>query len=210
MKNHVETDLSNASVVRLKTPFLTNHEIVSGIKLGDPKAAEALVDRFGVSIDRRVWRLLGADSEHHDVVQQVYAQILGSIKNLREADALVDWITKVTVNIVRNELRRRKYRRIVKFDDVPAQKLVEVSDPEDRLRVLRGFKIMETMKVNERIAFTMRFIEGAELTDVAGAMGCSLSTAKRRIKRARDNFLKKAKRDPLLSSLIKEGAGDER
>jgi len=200
---------STGKVVRLRPGALSNQEIVAGLKLGDPKAAEALVDRFGVAIDRRVWRLLGADSEHHDVVQQVYAQILGSIGKLREPEALVDWIGMVTVNVVRNELRSRKYRRIVRLDEDPARGKADVADPEDQLRLMRAYKILEGMKVDQRILFTMRFIEGAELKEVAAAVGCSLATVKRRIKRARDVFMKKAMRDTVLSSLVDKGASND-
>ncbi len=199
----------HGNVVRLKPTHLSNREIVSGLKKGDSRCADGLVDRFGVSIDRRVWRLLGADSEHHDVVQQVYAQILESVGSLRDPEALTQWIVKVTVNVVRNELRHRKYRRIVKLDEAPGLELLDNTDTEDRMRLARGYKILESMKTDLRIAFVMRFIEGAELMDVASAVGCSLSTVKRRISRARDVFMKKAKRDPILSSLVTQGVGDE-
>ncbi len=206
-KKNDRWDNAGGSVVRLRTASPTTEELVAGLKLGDPESTAALVDRFGVSIDRRVWRLLGADSEHHDVVQQVYTQILESIGKLREPAAFADWVTRVTVNVVRNELRRRKYRRIVRLDPESACGMLDPVDPEDRVRVIRAYRILETMKADARIYFVMRFIEGAELREVAAATGCSLATAKRRIGRARDAFLKKAMRDPFLASLAGKGGG---
>lgn len=204
------TGLNNslANVIELRPAHLSNEAIVSGLVTGDVRSAEALVDRFGAAIERRVWRLLGADSEHCDVVQQVYTQILQSIGSLRDAAALADWIMMVTVNVVRNELRGRKYRRLIKMDETPGLALLDPSDTTERVQLLRGYKILETMKVEHRIVFIMRYIEGTELTDIARAAGCSLATVKRRIKVARDVFMRRAKRDLVLCSLVTRGDGD--
>jgi len=46
----------------------------------------------------------------------------------------------------------------------------------------------------------MRFVEETEVSEIAEAFGWSITTSRRRIQRARDVFLKKAMRDPLLAS----------
>jgi RNA polymerase sigma-70 factor (ECF subfamily) len=84
-----------------------------------------------------------------------------------------------------------------------------LSSTDDRLRVLRGFKILDKMKIEHRIIFIMRYIDGEELTEVASAMGCSLATIKRRLNKARDVFLKHALKDPFLSPLVKGRSCDE-
>jgi RNA polymerase sigma-70 factor (ECF subfamily) len=188
----------------------TDVEIVIGLAAGTPTAADALVDRYGASISRRVWRLLGADPEHDDVVQTVFVHVLQSINSLADPKALPDWIAKTTVNVVRNELRRRKTRRMVSFAPEPGPDLPSHADPEEEFRLRRALAILNTMKIEDRICFIMRYIEGAEFKEIAAATGQSLPTVKRRVPRAREVFLKKAMRDRFLAELPQQESEDER
>lgn len=200
-----------APVLRLAAQMLTDREIIVGVCAGDPSAADALVERYGASIDKRVWRLLGADSEHGDVVQQVYLRLFQAIPRVRDPEALPDWIAKVTVNVVRNELRSRKHRRLfAPIAEASNDSSSALGNPDHGLRLRRAFEILERMRIDDRIAFIMRFIEGAELKEIGIATDRSLATVKRRVARARDAFLKKALRDPILASLAEEGQHDER
>ncbi len=45
----------------------------------------------------------------------------------------------------------------------------------------RVYAILEELSVNERLAWTLRYVEREQLDDVARLCGCSLATAKRRI-----------------------------
>ena len=56
------------------------------------------------------------------------------------------------------------------------------------------------MPADQRIAFSLRYIEGMSLHEVAEAAGCSLATIKRRLTRAQAAFLEASRKDPLLAS----------
>lgn len=200
---------TDSVVCKIRTRVFSDLEIVEGIASGVPAAAEALVDRYGKSINRRVWRLLGADGEHADVVQNVYAQIFKSICRLRDPKALPDWIVKTTVSVVRNELRRRKIRRIVSFVEKPGHDLPGTADLDEQLRLRRAVAVLNKMNVDDRIIFVMRYVEGAGFNEIAVATGASLATVKRRVPRARETFLKKAMRDPFLASVAMEEGNDD-
>ena len=62
------------------------------------------------------------------------------------------------------------------------------------------------MSDEDRILFVMRFVEGVNLREIARHTGRSLATVKRRIVKAREIFIKKARRDPDLVSLFWEGS----
>jgi RNA polymerase sigma-70 factor (ECF subfamily) len=196
------SDARSADVYQLRR---TDTEIVEGIRNGETAAARALVDKHGRAINARVWRMLGADPDHEDVVQQVFVAVLKSLPRLKDPDALPDWIGKITINTVRNELRSRRMRRLFHFTDalpdIPSDQL----SPEDHLVARRGLAILESLSVEDRILFVMRFMEGAELKQIARHTGHSLATVKRRLAKARDAFLKKARRDPDLMSHLLEG-----
>jgi RNA polymerase sigma-70 factor (ECF subfamily) len=191
-----------AEIIPLNPRAYSDPEIVAGVLGGDPFAGKALVDRFTPIIDGRVWRLMGSDSEHRDIVQQVFQQVVHTLSQLDDPQALEAWVGQVTVNVVLKELRRRRYRRLVGFATEFVEETPDTRSIERRLEVLRGLAILKKMRPEDRVAFVLRFIEGVTLEEMAAAMGCSLATAKRRIRRARERFLKKAERDAFLAPLV--------
>ncbi|MDD5308519.1 MAG: sigma-70 family RNA polymerase sigma factor [Deltaproteobacteria bacterium] len=198
------TGLKGAEVIPLVTRVLSNEEILRGLERGDTIAADAFYERFGDTINRRVWRLLGADADHDDVVQQVFENVLSSIRGLRDPSSLGDWIAGVAVNTVRRELRRRKVRRIlVLVREVPDAPALD-GGPEEGANARRFYAALDRMRIDDRIVFALRFVDGNTLEDTARLASCSLSTAKRRVERARKAFLSEAGQDPILASLMKE------
>ena len=195
---------SAPKVVRFVAHELTNRDLVEGLRRGDVGVAAAFYDRFAVKINRLVWRLLGADTEHDDVVNQVFVNILSSIKKLRHPEAFDDWICGIAVNTVRKEIRSRKYRRILVSVPEYQERKAEEGETEKQVLVRRVFKVLNTMKTEDRIAFILRYVEGNTLGEVAVSGGYSLATAKRRIARAKREFLKRVRKDTALASFIEE------
>jgi RNA polymerase sigma-70 factor (ECF subfamily) len=193
-----------AEVVKLVGRELSNPEIVAGVLNRDVQAAAALYDRFAGHINRLVWRLLGGDEEHDDVVQQVFVNALGSMGKLKDPQALGGWLVGIAINTVRRELRSRKARRIVKLVPGTSELPHETTDPDSQLLAPRFYAVLSRMKAADRIVFTLRFVEGYTLGECAAACRCSLATVKRKLTRARRVFFKHARMDPVLASWIEE------
>lgn len=58
------------------------------------------------------------------------------------------------------------------------------ASPEIRAQLAQIYALLRTVPADERIAWTLRYIERHRLEVVAELVGCSLATAKRRIARA--------------------------
>ena len=198
-----------APVLELVPKESGNEEIIEGLKASKPWAARSLYDRFEELVNRLVWRTLGADPEHDDVVQQVFLNILTSIHKVENPAMLRSWITSVTVNTVRRELRSRCYRGIFRLVPDVAADVDHQIPASDRKLVRSSFTILRRMSVDDRLAFSLHFIEGQTLSEVATATGVSLATVKRRIARARKSFVKEVEKDTYLRSLVEEMQYDE-
>jgi RNA polymerase sigma-70 factor (ECF subfamily) len=193
-----------AEVVKLVGRELSNSEIVDGVLNRDAQAAAALYDRFAGHINRLVWRLLGGDEEHDDVVQQVFVNALGSMGKLKDPQALGGWLVGIAINTVRREIRSRKARRIFRLVPGTSELPRETLDPDQQLLAPRFYAVVARMKSSDRIVFTLRFVEGYTLGECAAACRCSLATIKRKLARARRVFFKYARMDPVLASWIEE------
>jgi len=128
-------------------------------------------------------RLLGRDEDVDDVVQDVFLSAWKGIGQLRDAAAVKGWLATVTVRIARRKLRMRKVKVFLRFEDEPQYENIPApgATAEQRVLLKRVYAILEEVPVNERLAWTLRYVEREQLDDVARLCDCSLATAKRRI-----------------------------
>lgn len=128
-------------------------------------------------------RLLGRDAEVDDVVQDVFVRAMKGLHQLREPALVRGWLKTVTVRVARNRLRMRRLKALLRLDDVPTYEDIAASgaSPEERALLAQVYAILDSLPIDDRLAWTLRHIEGEQLACVADATGCSLATAKRRI-----------------------------
>lgn len=184
---------------------MSDEAIVGGLRDGSAEAARALYERFQDAIHRLVWRVLGGDGEHDDVVQQVFENALGSIFSIRDPAALESWMIGTALNTVRRELRTRTRRRAHLASGELPEVACETSDPDRQLLIRRFYAAVRRMRPDDQIAFTLRFVEGHSLDEVALMCSCSRTTIKRRLNRARRSFERQARRDPVLDRSFEVG-----
>jgi RNA polymerase sigma-70 factor (ECF subfamily) len=75
-------------------------------------------------------------------------------------------------------------------------------DVVGRAAVRKLYGILDELDAEARLAFVLRHTQGLELTEIAEALGCSLATAKRRLAKANERVLVRAKRDPDLMEWV--------
>ena len=183
-------------------------ELLARVRAGAPGIGAALYDRLGADVNRVVWRFLGADPDHDDLVQVVFVKILEGVGRVRDPDALQSWAVSVAVNTVRSELRRRTLRRWLvpgRWGTRPPDVAADVMDPEARSSLRRIYGLLDELGADERIAFVLRYMEERPLAEAAELCGCSLATFKRRLRRASDRFRRAAQSDPTLAERLRRG-----
>lgn len=181
-----------ASAPRVKAPVKplgwhgTDAELLERLHREGRGAAGLLHDRFAKEVNGMVWRLLGPDQEHDDLVQMVFCRLLQHVRRVREADKLASWVRSVTINAVYSELRKRGVRRLFIANECrkPEEFIDAPTTLESRDLLARVYTELDKMPANERVAFSLRYIEGKQLSEVAELCSCSLATIKRRISRA--------------------------
>ncbi len=159
-------------------------EIVEGLLNGDPVAGRAFFDSYQSRVNRLVWRMLGACSDHDDIVQQVFLNALQSIRKLRDPALLEHWLVGVTVNTVRGELRSRRFRRLFFPFGEDSKWSNPCLDPERQSLAYEFYTLLGRFHPEERLAFILCMVEDMTQMEAAHACGISLSTLKRRLARA--------------------------
>lgn len=180
---------------------------ITSLRAGGVEAAELLYDRYADEVHSLVWHLLGADRDHDDLVQEVFYQLLKGVARVRDAAALRGWVRSVTVNTVRSHLRKRSLRRLFRAAPVDEDRFGQMADdPEARALLCQVYGILEGLSPRLRAVFVLRYVEQLTLPEVASAVGSSLATVKRLLKRADRLFLVAARKHEGLAERIAAGA----
>ena len=166
----------------------------------NPQAPRVLWQRYAPMVFRMLKRALGPGHDLEDLAQEVFLCVFEKVRGLREPKALKAFVISVTVLTSRHEMRRRWVRRWVRLSrkSDAAETEVVSTDTDAREALTRFYAILDRVNVNDRTAFVLRYMEGLELTEVAGALGLSLATTKRRLARVWTRVALLVDRDPIL------------
>jgi len=185
----------------------TDAEILTALTDGKPMGGAALYDRYGRLVRSVLLRLVGIGGDLDDLVQETFIAAIRNIRRVHGPEHLRPWLTSVAVFTARDEIKRRGRRRFFHLrspEDLP-EVAAPCSSPEGQESVRAVYAILEKLPPDDRIAFTLRFIEGMDLEEVASVCQVSLATIKRRIARGRRRFEVLALRSGQLSDWIGEG-----
>lgn len=187
------------TVEALPNAFSTEAALARALVAKNPAAARALWDRYALLVRRLLQRSL-LDDGVDDVVQEAFLRVYRRVGRLREPDKLKSFVVGVTMRVAREELRRRRVRRWLRL--TPTGEVPErANPPADHAAaeaLARLDELLGRLDDETRLVFVLRFVEDVATTDIAETLGCSLATAKRRVKRAREKVGVMAERDPLL------------
>ena len=89
----------------------------------------------------------------------------------------------ITARLARRRLRGRRLKLLLGIDDDHdyAELADTAASPPDRALLGELYRALDRLPVRQRLAWTLRHVEGLELAAVARACECSLATVKRLI-----------------------------
>jgi RNA polymerase sigma-70 factor (ECF subfamily) len=190
-----------------RAPAADTTELAEGLRQGEAWAERALLEQHTAHVERILTRILGMPADLDDLVQEVFLRAFQRVEELRDPRALRGFLTAIAVFVAREAIRARRRRRWLVL--LPPEETPEIAasaaSPETIAAMRAFYDVMRTLDPDARIAFTLRFVEGMELTEIAGACGVSLSTIKRRLKAAEADFTERARADEALATFFEEG-----
>jgi RNA polymerase sigma-70 factor (ECF subfamily) len=185
-------------------------ELVALLRADAPEARALLFDRFAPRISRLVFSVLGPELEAEDVLHEVFVRALEGIHSLEVPEKLGSWLAGVAVFTAREWIRRRsrwRWLRVLR-EDVDAEAPRPSEEVSEALRA--AFKVLAEMNADERVVFSLRFVEGMEIPEIAAVCDVSQSTVKRRLKDAQRHFATRARRHAVLLPWLERRASRER
>lgn len=197
----------NAQVIHLSTPGWSDAALVEAARVGNKRAQREIVERYAQHVAGVLVNTLGASTDLSDHVQETFLEIFKDLHSLRDTTLLKAWITQVAVHRALHVIRAKKRKWWLRF--VTPEELPEPPSRDadaDQMHAIRAtYLALDRLGEHERVAFVLRFMHGMSLDEVAGALGVSLATAKRRLAAAEQRFRYHAERDARLAAWVRGG-----
>ena len=168
---------------------LLDGEVVAVARTGDRAALEVLYRRHAPFAIQLATRIEGSARDVEDVVHDAFIKAFSRLGDLQDPAAFRAWLGSIVVFAVRSRLRRQRLMNLLGLgrgaDPVELDSLTSPeASPHTRAQLAQIYALLRTLPTDERIAWTLRHVEGHELEMVAKLTDRSLATVKRRISAA--------------------------
>jgi RNA polymerase sigma-70 factor, ECF subfamily len=177
---------------------VTDAAVVAQVLAGDRDAFRVLVDRHSRSIFRVIYRMTGNQQDTEEIVQETFLRAYKSLARFELRANFSTWLYRIAVNRTLDFLNARKTQmtkdtyQIVDNPgaDDSAQIQLPASGPgPDRLLLSAEMKgkiagALGLLTPAERVAFTMRHMEGRSIEEIGTVLNLKASAAKNSVFRA--------------------------
>jgi RNA polymerase sigma-70 factor (ECF subfamily) len=141
---------------------------------------EDIVRRYEKMVYGIAYKLLNNHQDAEDITQETFLIVYRKLRNLRKTNSLTNWIYTITLNLVRENLRK-KYR--MKLLDNLNENLIFYNDENNSNEEIKE-KIrtaIEKLPEKQREAINLKFMEGLKIKEISKIMECKDGTIKAHI-----------------------------
>jgi RNA polymerase sigma-70 factor (ECF subfamily) len=193
---------------RAQLAALSDAQLVSLGCGGETAALEALYRRHASFAIHLAARIEGSARDVEDIAHDAFVRAFERLADLTDRAAFRSWLGAIVVHAVRSRMRRQRLMNLLGLgkgcDPVDLDALASSdASPHVRAQIAQIYALLRTLPTDDRIAWTLRCVEGHDLETVARMTRCSLATVKRRITRAQrfleEHFVEPQTPDPEAS-----------
>jgi RNA polymerase sigma-70 factor (ECF subfamily) len=177
------------------TDTLSDSELVSRVRNGEPALFELIMRRYNRRLFRIARSILGDDAEAQDAMQDAYVSAYLKLAQFRGPDGFASWLCQIVTSHALMQLRRRRRAMLAplsEWDEAttpPAAVQTSHDDPESSVHEQQLRHLLEqaidALPAVYRAAFVLREIEQLSVGDAARCLGIEEATVKTRVHRAR-------------------------
>jgi RNA polymerase sigma-70 factor, ECF subfamily len=163
---------------------------------GDPDAFGELVSRYHRTVFSIAYRMTGSRAEAEDLCQDVFLRAYRSLDRFDRSLPFGPWLRRIACNASLNHLRHRAVAsgRISDADGLEQNVPDAAAGPEERASSAetadRLGRALAALPANQRLAFTLKYVEDLTAEEIGEAMEAPRNTVKTWLLRARETLRK--------------------
>jgi RNA polymerase sigma-70 factor (ECF subfamily) len=176
---------------KVKEMGVPTSDLIRRFQSGQPRAFEALYDRFKDYVYRTAFFITRNSGEAEDAVQETFLDVLRALPNYDVAGParFETWLYRVTVNRCRSRMRRKRFPT-ADWDEIE-ERLERIPEPHpghspekialDREQAVGLWQAVDTLSEEQRVTVLLRYQQGLSYGEIAETLGISQGTVKSRL-----------------------------
>jgi RNA polymerase sigma-70 factor (ECF subfamily) len=167
---------------------MEERELVELSKKGDEEAFSALVKKYKTKVFNLAFSFTQDQGIADDLAQEVFIKAFFGLPKFRFKSEFGTWLFRITVNHVKDYLRKKGRMRKMTFDNFRESQFVEEDevarkDMEQRRKLV--FRCLQTLPEKYKVILTLRDIQGLRYEEISNILKISAGTVDSRLHRAR-------------------------
>jgi RNA polymerase sigma-70 factor (ECF subfamily) len=178
-------------------PAAEDRVLVERCRNGDIGAWRTLYDRYAQPVFRFVSALGVPPDEREDAAQDVFVAVYRGLRQFRGEAQLSTWIYRIAARHASHLGRRRRMRSflsILPWHETEPEPQPDPAEKASELRLLD--RLLDKLSPKKRMVLVLFEIEGLGVNEIANVMGCPANTVWSRLRHARAELVKAARRVP--------------
>lgn len=158
---------------------LSDADLVAAYHAGHERAATELVTRHTRAVARFLYSAGASEADVDDLTQEAFVKAFRKLDGWRKEAAFRTWLVTIAGNLLKDEFRRGKGRRMVSLDD---RDLPDRADPHGELAAGQAEEQLQAgiaqLPRLQREVFLLRVQQGAEYAEIARALKTTAGAAR--------------------------------
>ena len=170
-------------------PLIDEGEIIRACLAGDVESFGSIVQEYQNSLLRTAYRFLSSWEDAKDAVQEALIKAYRSLGTFQRDRQFSTWLYRILVNECLDRLKSARHRHRSQLN--PSIQDIEIPSPLDRLvekELLQ--KALDRLSVKKRRVLILVGLEGFSGPEAAEIIGCSESTVRVTVMKARQQLRK--------------------
>ena len=159
-----------------KTHFVTETELINGVRKGKRQAQRALYDKYAPVLFGLCRRYVKSYEDAEDVMTEGFFKIMTKINQYTGKGNFEGWMKRIMVNESLMHLRKRHNMNMtveIADYDMPKEPTIEQDLAEQDI-----LDLLDKLPTGYRTVFNMYVIEGFKHREIAEELGISINTSK--------------------------------
>ena len=167
--------------------------LIGQIKDGNHSAFSEIIKRYESKIAATVHGILGPSQEAEDVGQEVFIRFYKSIEQFKGDSSLGTYLSRIAINLSLNEVKKRKRRAFISWEDTNQHDLEMYKSKESNLMFEEKEFIQQAIQklsTKLRVVLILRLINGYSTEETAKILKLPIGTVLSRLSRGQKKLKK--------------------
>ena len=138
------------------------------------------VEEYGNSLYRLCTVMLKNREDAQDAVQECFLRYITKAPDFNDNGHEKAWLIRVSTNVCKDMLRRRKYESFLALDEIK-----NLSTSEDNAQILG---LLVSLDEKYRIIIHLHYVEGYSADEISSMLGISSAAVRKRMQRGREKL----------------------